>query len=141
VEEASGKMFDEVIADSTTAVLTAPTQLSSVLGKENAEAYRSGTLDFNDFDDFNGLKLIFKDTVKDTSVVTAPGQVWNVPGLRTPYHVWCVVNYVDPANLNGVSGARTWHKKLTVYVTTLEDLNPGTKKDTLVYPTIMSFWN
>jgi hypothetical protein len=141
VEEASGKMFDEVIADSTTAVLTNPTQLSSVMGKENAEAYRSGTLDFNDFDDFNGLKLIFKDTVKDTSVVTAPGQVWNVPGLRTPYHVWCVVNYVDPANLNGVSGARTWHKKLTVYVTTLENLNPGTKKDTLVYPTIMSFWN
>jgi hypothetical protein len=141
VEEASGKMFDEVIADSTTAVLTDPTQLSSVLGKENAEAYRSGTLDFNDFDDFNGLKLIFKDTVKDTSVVTAPGLVWNVPGLRTPYHVWCVVSYVNPANLNGVSGSRTWHKKLTVYVTTLEDLNPGTKKDTLVYPTIMSFWN
>jgi hypothetical protein len=141
VEEASGKMFDEVIADSTTAVLTDPTQLSSVLGKENAEAYRSGVLDFNDFDDFNGLKLIFKDTVKDTSAVTATGQVWNVPGLRTPYHVWCVVNYVNPANLNGVSASRTWHKKLTVYVTTLENLNPGTRKDTLVYPTIMSFWN
>jgi hypothetical protein len=141
VEEASGKMFDEVIADSTTAVLTDPTQLSSVLGKENAEAYRSGTLDYNDFDDFNGLKLIFKDTVRDTSAVTAPGQIWNVPGLRTPYHVWCVVNYVDPANLNGVSASRTWHKKLTVYVTTLENLNPGTRKDTLVYPTIMSFWN
>ena len=36
VEEASGKMFDEVIADSTTAVLTVPTQLCASLGKENA---------------------------------------------------------------------------------------------------------
>jgi hypothetical protein len=141
VEEASGKMFDELIADSTTSVLTSPTQLSSTLGKETGEGYRSSTMDFNDFDDFNGLKLIFKDTKKDTSAVTAVGQVWTVPGLRTPYHVWCVVVYVDPTNLNGVSGARTWHKKLTVYVTTLENLNPGTKKDTLVYPTIMSYWN
>jgi len=141
VEEASGKMFDEVIADSTTSVLSDPTQLSSVLGKEGAEAYRSGVTDFNDFDDFNGLKLIFKDTVKDTSTVVVPGQVWNVPGLRTPYYVWCAVNYVTPTNLNGVSASRTWHKKLTVYVTTLENLNPNTKKDTLVYPTIMSFWN
>jgi hypothetical protein len=140
VEEADGKMFDEVIADSTTATLTDPSQLSAYgFFHDTGERYRAGALDFDDFDDFDNLKIVFKDKLKDTSAVTVPADsIISVPGLRAAYYVTCAVVYVNPNNLNATSAVRTWHKKLTVTVTILD---APSFKDTLRYPTIMSFWN
>jgi hypothetical protein len=133
VEEANGKMFDQVIADSTTPALTSPTQLSASLQKDVGETYR-GAKDFNDFDDFNGLLLVFRNPI-DSTVVSGVDKVITVPGIRALYTVRCRVNYVNPSNLDSVSLTRSWHKKLTVTV------RSPSFTDSLVYPTIMSYWN
>jgi hypothetical protein len=139
VEEAMGKMFDEVIADSNTTALTTPTQLSLTLGAEGAEKYRdtsSTFADFDDFDDFNNLFIVYKSDLPAEAAQT-PGSNFEfaVPGMRSKYFVTAQVMYVDPTNLDGVSSSRTWHKKMIVTVT-----SPSVK-DTLRFPAIMSYWN
>jgi hypothetical protein len=139
VEEAMGKMFDEVIADSNTVTLTAPNQLSSVLGSDGVEKFRdtSATLtDFDDFDDFNNLFVVYKSDLA-TEAAKTPGSNYEfaVPGMRAKYFVTAKVTYVDPTNLDGVSSNKTWHKKIVVTVT-----SPSVK-DTLRFPAIMSYWN
>jgi hypothetical protein len=140
VEEAMGKMYDEVIADSTTGALSNPSQLSSTLGSDGAETYRGAANDFNDFDDFNNLFLVYKsDNPADTA--STPGSNWEtiVPGIRSKYFVRTKVVYVPWNNLDGVSGSPTWHKKIIVTVTRPQP-HP-TKADTLVFPAVMSYWN
>ena len=136
VEEAMGKMFDEVIADSNTGTLTLPSQLSATLGPDGAESYRNGALDFNDFDDFNNIFLVFKSSVPADTAKT-PGSTMEivVPGIRAKYFVKAKANYVEYTNLNGIAASRTWHKKLTVEVTS------PSSKDTLRFPAVMSYWN
>ena len=142
VEEAMGKMFDQVIADSTTGQVTLATQLSPVskLGRDAGEAYRNGTSDFNDFDDFDSLFLVYKsDNPLDTP--RTPGSSWEtiVPGIRAKYFVHCRVCYVDPSINGGLDGSAsypTFHKKIVVTVT-----SSGWKTDTLRFPAVMSYWN
>ncbi len=133
VEEANGKMFDQVIADSTTPALTSPTSLSTTLAKEAGVSYR-GVKDFNDFDDFNNLLLVFRNPI-DSTVVSGADKVIIVPGIRALYTVRCKVCYINPPNLDAVYGSKTWHKRLTVTV------KSPSFPDSLVYPTIMSYWN
>lgn len=134
VEEANGKMFDEVIADSTTGELSAAGQLSTALGKEGAEVYRGGSNDFNDFDDFNNLLLAFKSPL-DSAVVTGADREIIVPGIRALYFVRTRVQYVSETNLDSAVSYRTWHKRMLVTVT-----SPAIR-DTLRYPAVMSYWN
>jgi hypothetical protein len=138
VEEANGKMFDEVIEDSTTLALTDPSQLtaSASLGKEAGEAYRSGVTDFDDFDDFDRLFLVYKSPLDSALTPGSSGEI-TVPGIREKYYVKCRVQYVASGNLDAVVTTRTWHKKITV---TVSAASP-TMKDTLVYPAVMSYWN
>jgi hypothetical protein len=62
VEEAMGKYFDarpetSILGEiSTTTALTSPDSL----GRGPTERYRYGTDDFNDFDDYNNLFLVYK---------------------------------------------------------------------------------
>ena len=135
VEEAMGKMYDETIADSTSPALTNPNQLSVTLGPVGGEQYRGGT-SFDDFDDFNGLFLVYKSAVPADSVMT-PGSSYEykVKGLRAKYFVRAKVNYVNYTNLNDTSAVATWHKKITVTVTS------PSSPDTLSFPAIMSYWN
>ena len=108
MEEATGKSFDEE-SDSGT-VLTLG-DLSSI-GPDPGEAYPN----FDDFDDYDGLVKI------DSSMPSAI------------YKVECNVNFVNPANLNGISAAKTWHKRLTVRVTT------PSSPDTIEMKTIYSYF-
>jgi hypothetical protein len=138
-EEACGKLFDEVITDSTVAALTTPTQLSSVLGPETGERFRDTTgsfTPFDDFDDFNGLFVVYKSNTAGDSAPT-PGADWEfiVPNIRAKFLVRAKVDYVLDSAPDVAVGFRTWHKKLTLTIT-----SPSTK-DTLVYPYLMSFWN
>jgi hypothetical protein len=140
VEEASGKMFDAIIADSTSPALTDPSQLSTTLGPETGESYRSGTHDFDDFDDFNNIFLVYKsDNGRDT--IHTSGSTWEtiVPGIRSKYFVRARVYYVPYNNLDSISTAKTWHKKIVVTVTRPQP-NP-TKADTLIFPAVVSYWN
>ena len=150
VEEAMGKYFDNVVAplnasavyDST--LLTAPGSLNYEPGQN--ESYRGMVAgrphDFDDFDDFNGLKLCYhSDTGPDSAA--SPGFLSiGVPGMRARYFVTCTVTYVKPPNLDVPYTIRqTWHKKLTVTVTSPSATGITGKPDTLVYPAIMSYWN
>ncbi len=141
VEEASGKMFDQVIADSNTTALSDPTQLSLTLGPDGSEAYHSAGHEFNDFDDFNGLKLVYRNPV---DVGTVPGyNSVTLNGLRTRYYATVTVCYVANGGLNGSSAARTWNKRIQVAVTGfgMENSQRGGQADTLVYSAIQSCWN
>lgn len=139
MEEASGKLFDEAINDTTVSALTDPGQLSASLGPDGGERYRDTTGThpiFNDFDDFNGLFVVFKSTSPADSAPT-PGANWEfaVPDLRGKYYVHVSVSYVNPPNLDVTAPGRTWHKKMTLTVT-----SPSSAA-TVVLPWVMSFWN
>lgn len=152
VEESMGKMFDAVVADTNNTLTDSLLLTSSAgLGHSGSESYRghaAGTHDFNDFDDYNNLFLVYKsDNVADT--VSTPGSDYEiiVPGIRSKYYVRARVVYVQPNNLNGASVTPTWHKKILITVTrpilhSLAERQAGkAQSDTLVFPAIMSFWN
>ncbi|MBM4161033.1 MAG: hypothetical protein FJ217_08035 [Ignavibacteria bacterium] len=111
LEEAQGKAFDHVTADS---FATSLNELSSSLGAEGGESSRHF---FNDFDDYNG----WRDTV-------------TIDGVDTFYR-WARVVYVDTSNINGFSSSRTWHKKLSVNV------KGSNAQDTLQMQYIFSYWS
>jgi hypothetical protein len=136
VEEANGKMFDEVIADSMTPQLSSPASLTGTanLGPDGAEGYRTPGADFDDFDDFDGLVLAYKSPL-DSSVTAGATKEFVIPGIRAKFIVAAKVEYVAAANLDIASATPTWHKKITVTVS-----SPAIR-DTLVYPAIMSYWN
>lgn len=139
VEEASGKIFDEVITDTTVTSLTSVTQLSSHLGRDGNERFRDTAAVFNgfdDFDDFDGLFLVYKSNLAaDAAPTQGSDYEFVVPDIRAKYFVHTKVEYVNEVNLDQASAIRTWHKKLTVTVTS------PTSRDTLVFPSIMSYWN
>lgn len=108
IEEANGKAFDH-FTDSNTVTLTSA--LSS-LGPESGEVYP----DFNDFDDFNNFTKIDS---------TLPSAVFKIA---------CKVNYINPANPESASGSKTWHKKITVQVTS------ESMQDTVEMSTIYSYF-
>lgn len=108
IEEANGKAFDQN-TDSNTVTSTS---LLSSLGPESGEVYPN----FNDFDDFNGL-------VKTDS--TLPSAVFKIA---------CEVNYINPATPEVASGSKTWHKKITVTVTS------ESMEDTVKMSTIYSYF-
>ncbi len=138
VEEAMGKMFDQVIADSNTGIITDPSQLTPTagLGPDAGESYRSGTNDFNDFDDFNNIFLVYKsNNPADTVHTTGSTYETIVPGIRAKYFVRAQVMYVNYLNLDGTSAGQTYHKKIIVTVTSTGS------SDTLRFPAIMSYWN
>jgi hypothetical protein len=154
VEEAMGKMFDAVVSDSTSPSLMDSTKLTlpALLGPEAAEteSYRgmvSGLPhDFDDFDDFNGLKICYFSDAPGDSTNTAGYLPIMVPGMRAKYYLTCTVTYVKPPNLDADYAVRqTWHKKITVTVWSPSSLKVNgsgvSVPDTLVYPAIMSYWN
>jgi hypothetical protein len=111
IEEASSKAFDAVTADSAVTKL-ASMNSPSAMGPKSGEKYP----DFDDFDDYNG----FKDTVFSQ--------------LPDSLFVNCTVVYVNPATPNVTSTTQTWHKKMTVAVSS------RSLKDTVKMNYIFSYW-
>lgn len=139
-EEANGKMFDHCVAATSAPALFDSSLLASPINglkPDPGESYRgltSGTTDFNDFDDFNGLKLVY---LSPTEVDSAPGYTKiYIDGIRAKFYVTARVEYVQPPDLDvPVLSHQTWHKKITVTV------KSPSLKDTLSYPSVMSYWN
>jgi len=94
LEEAKGKAFDQNTDSNAVSSLN---ELSS-LGPDAGETDPL----FNDFDDFDGLVRL---TENDSSYLPAP------------FKIECAVNYINPNNPDGISASKTWHKKITVTVT------------------------
>ena len=111
IEEAKGLAFDE---NTDTISVSSINDLTSAaaLGKESGETYET----FNDFDDFDGY------TKTDTTLHSA---VFNIK---------CKVDYVNPSNINVPSFSNTWHKKITVLVSS------PSMRDTIRESSIYSYW-
>jgi hypothetical protein len=110
IEEAQSKSFDH---NTDTNSVTLLSQLSSVLGPESGETEET----FNDFDDYHGF------TKRDS---TMPSAIFDIA---------CEVVYVTPNNIEGFSNNRTWHKKITVTIT-----SPFAPADTFRTSSIFSYW-
>lgn len=108
IEEATGKSFDE---ESDSGAIASLSELSSI-GPDAGEYYPN----FDDIDDYDGLVKI------DSSMPSAI------------YKVECRVNFVNTSNMDGISVAKTWHKKLNVTVTT------KSSRDTIEMETIYSYF-
>lgn len=92
IEEAKGKAFD---ANSVANPLVSVSQLTAV-GPSSSEHYP----DFNDFDDYDGLDIM------DTTLASAS------------FRIRCTVDYINPSDPdNPVTPTQTWHKKISVIVT------------------------
>jgi hypothetical protein len=146
VEEAMGKMFDKVVAPANSLAVYDSTLLTSpgALGPELGESYHVAGHDFNDFDDFNNLKICYHGSLPGDADATSGFVQVQVTGLQAKYYVSCTVTYVRPPNLDADYTVRqTWHKKITVKVWSPSALKPGSSEilDTLTYPAVMSYWN
>ncbi len=108
IEEASNKAFDENTVDTS---VTKTTELTNKLGPEGETHHN-----FDDFDDYNGYQ----------------GSDSTMPSAIFDYH--CVVDYVVSGNPEKISGPRTWHKKLTVFITS------KSMADTIKLSTVYSYW-
>ncbi|MCP5062063.1 MAG: hypothetical protein GY936_06325 [Ignavibacteriae bacterium] len=96
IEEAFSKAFDEETANNN--LIDDLTDLSDNLGKETGETFRA---DFDDFDDFHN----YEGNTNNDSTFSSANMYFR-----------CKVHYVDPnISLDSVS-SRTWHKKITVYI-------------------------
>lgn len=96
IENAFSKSFDEETADNK--IADNLTDLSVNLGSDAGE---SQEIDFDDFDDYHNFS---GNTNADTTFTSAN------------MYFRCKVHYVDPdVSLDSVS-TRTWHKKITVYI-------------------------
>lgn len=107
IEEASKLAFDEKTRTDPVDSLSLLTPSLS-LGQEAAGV-------FDDFDDYNNY------TQNDT--------IYSIP-----FHTICRVTYIEPSNPDGTSTNRTWHKKLTVKISS------DFSRDTLELSTIYSYW-
>lgn len=108
MEEAKGKSFDDQSDSGTVLTLTDLT----AIGPETGEVYPY----FDDFDDYDGFEII------DSSMPSAI------------FKIECTVDFVKPENLDGISSSKTWHKKMTVMVTTISS------PDTIKLETIYSYF-
>jgi len=120
VEKATSLSFDQ---NTVSGDVSSPTQLSATLGPEGTEGSTPGSdARFNDVDDYNGfLKTVSGDTL---ALPTAN------------FYIHARVQYVTITGGNAIdtSSLRTYHKRLTVWVTS------PSMSDTVSYQTVYSYW-
>lgn len=95
IEEASGKAFDQATDDDAVSSTSSLTPVSS-LGLETGEFFPDSV---NDFDDYNNYNQIVSFDRGGT------------------FNIRCKVEYINPSNPEVAQSTCTWHKKLTVTVT------------------------
>jgi hypothetical protein len=120
IEDASGSRFDEVATGGGRISLTSALTPKANLGRDAGELINQ-TKTFDDFDDFNNLDSTYSINIGGTlKTVTFRTQV--------------KVEYVSDTNPNSVQNSPTWHKRLTVSVT-----SPSIT-DTIRARYVMSYW-
>lgn len=112
VEEANGKAFDH---NTDTTSVSSTTELSNTLGPESGEAYSA----YNDFDDFNDYT---RYTITDSTIVSAP------------FKIYCRVNYINTSAPDDSTNTRTWHKKISV------EVSSPNMEDTVRMSSVFSYW-
>ena len=112
IEKASKKAFDANTFDNT---VTSVSGLTTAGGLGPAVTETPET--YNDFDDYNGYS---------EEINNLPSAVFNI---------FCEVCYINPNNPDGKLTTQSWHKKMTVSVS-----SPSTT-DTIRLSTIYSYWH
>ena len=115
IEEAKTKKFDENIISTPT---RDSTDFSYSLGRETGDVYycdvdSNFTFNFNDVDDFNNLQFPKKA---------------NLNGSKVDFKIKVKVGYVPKSNLDSVIAGPTFHKKMTVAVSSNFMTAPDTVK-------------
>jgi hypothetical protein len=123
VEKSTALAFDKntVISDISSPNSLTPT---GALGPEGTSESTGSNREmyFDDFDDYNNFT---KDVSGDTLAV----------GGTADFHIWARVQYVNiVGNHVDTTNSRTYHKKLTVWVSS------KSMQDTVSYQTIYSYW-
>ena len=117
LEMATQQSFDE---NSTEDALTATNQLTLAkdfgAGKEAGE-YMDSIHTWDDYDDFHGYTNV------DSTMPSAL------------FQILCTVEYVDPKVGGFVSSNRTWHKMMTVTITS------PSMQDPVILRKVFSYWN
>lgn len=119
MERASSLAFDEN-TDTTSVESLSMLTHSIDLGPDLGEA---GETDFDDFDDYNGFT-----------------KIENLPNGQ--YTTICEVGYVYSSDPNTIVSSRTWHKKITVKVTSnslIRDWDTMVQ-DTISFTKVFSYW-
>lgn len=134
IEEIQGKVFDAATSDSGQTLTSKLTPANS-LGAAGTETYRptdSTKTDYNDVDDFHNFWIEYVADTTKPKIATFRG---DARGFRADYFIRAKVEYVNKSNLEVKSLTQTWHKKVTLTVSS------PSSRDTLVFPTIISYWN
>lgn len=114
IEEATKTAFDEnTIGD----MLITPKGLTSV-GSFGPDAGEKSPPTFDDFDDWHG----YETTTTDPTLMSAQ------------FKIKCKVEYVNPDKPDQSTSSNTFHKKLTVYVSSVS------MKDVIEISTVYSYW-
>ncbi len=117
IEEASGLNFDESTVNDAI-VSTTPLTVSTSFGPESGETTSPvTTINFDDFDDFHNL--VKQDTIVGNDIFTTRARVV----------------YIDPTNPQGSTTSKTFHKKMTVWV------SGSATQDTVTMSYIFSYFN
>lgn len=106
IEEASKLPFDEKTKNDGVSSLSTLTSAPFVIESPGI---------YDDFDDYNGY--IKRDTI-----------------FTIPFKAVCRVDYVNPSDPDGFTNSKTWHKKLTIKISS------SFSQDTLEMSTIYSYW-
>lgn len=115
MEEASMKFFDEKSVGNYVANVNDLTPIAD-FGVDAGE-HPDSIHTFDDFDDFHGFSRTYD----------------NLPSAA--FTVSCAVNYVDPDIGGFISANRTWHKMITVTIS-----SPSINMQPLVFRKVFSYW-
>lgn len=125
IERAMSKAFDENTITTEINSLNSLTPVNN-LGLDSGESSTNINL-FDDFDDFN----CFSTTPHiDTLILDQ-----NDPNKKIFFQTYCKVNYVDGNNPDVTVTSPSWHKKISVRVTS------STMTDTIKMSTVYSYWS
>ncbi len=137
IEEAEGKAFDQACTDSGVTYVTQLTPPGG-FGPDATERYRPTDATYSDFDDLSDFDGFTIEYVNDTTKPMIAHYRGDSKGFRADYFLATKVQYVNAgggtADLDNFTGSRSWHKKLTVTVTS------PSSSDTLTLSTVMSYW-
>jgi len=125
LEEATMKSFDENANTDPRTYFSNVNELT-VTGSFGSDAgeIADSMETFDDFDDFHGFTKTF--TNLPSAVFTVSSQV----------------NYIDPAVVGLITASRTWHKMLTVTITSPMIVKPGTNTpQPLIFNKVFSYFH
>ena len=121
IEDATGGRFDEATVSGGTITQTTALTPKANLGRDGSAERVNQTKTFDDFDDFNGLDSTYSINIGGTLKTVA-------------FRAKVAVEYIVANDPNTVSNTQTFHKRMTVTVT-----SPSIT-DTIRARYVMSYW-